>query len=162
MSFAPVLGPESPSHAFIRSSISGYLSSLAALCSSGLATIFSWVDNLATRLPSSCCPVCLFKDLRRSNHSTETKNTALAVQPKDTKTTALVFDTGSKTYTLKKLEEIDGESTVQLVHNPSLVPLLTHHLHSGKSHLPQLSPHLRPIRQSAASWRIHRPLRSPN
>ena len=128
MSFAPILGPEPPSHAFIRSSISAYLSSLAALCSSGFATIFGWVDNLATRLPSSCCPVCFFKNLQRSNHSTETKNAVLAVHPKQTKTTALVFDTGTKTYTLKKLEDIDGESTVQLIYKPSLVPQLTTHI----------------------------------
>ena len=122
MSFAPVLGSESPSHAFIRSSISAYLSSIVALCSSGFATIFAWVDNLATRLPSSCCPVCQFKKLRNSSHSTETRNTTLAVQPQETKTTALVFDTGTKTYTLKKLEEIDGKSTVQPLHNPLYFP----------------------------------------
>ncbi|CAD6569268.1 MAG: hypothetical protein ASARMPRED_002695 [Alectoria sarmentosa] len=63
------------------------------------------VDNLAMRIPSSYCLACHFKRRRESENNT----------------TALVFDPGTEAYTLKRLEDIDGESTVI----PSLVPVLT-------------------------------------
>ena len=122
MSFAPLLGPGSPSCAFIRLSISEYLSSLAALCSSILAATFASIDNLATRIPPSWCPGCRFKQIWESysNQGTETAAPVSSLGAEsyilkkfedidsESTTTALVLDSNTKICTLKKLEDIDG------------------------------------------------------
>lgn len=136
MSFAPVFGPGSSPHAYTGFSVSACIASLAAFCSSLLATMVAMVDNLAMRIPSSYCLACHFKRRRESENNT----------------TALVFDPGTEVYTLKRLEDIDGESTVQLSPPPpppSLDPR-AHIAHSRESHLPRFPPLLGAIHQSPA------------
>ena len=99
MSFAPLLGPESPSYVFVQSSVSAYLSSLAALCTSIVAATFALVDDLASRIPPSWCPRCRFRNARESCLRTEPKAAVPA------------SDSGMKVYKLKPLEDTDGEST---------------------------------------------------
>lgn len=123
MSFAPLLSQGSPYYAFVRSSISEYLSSLAALCSSILAATLASIDSLATQIPPSWCPRCRFKQLWESYSNTRTQ-TAAPVSSHSTEnyvlkkledidsestTTALVLDSKTNICTLKKLEDIDGE-----------------------------------------------------
>lgn len=123
MSFAPLLGSRSPSYAFIRSSISEYLSYLAALCSSILAATFASIDNLATRIPPSWCPGCRLRKIWESYSNAGTKTAApvsslgtesyilkkLEDIDSESTTTALVLDSNTNICTLKKLEDIDGE-----------------------------------------------------
>ena len=125
MSFAPLLGPESPSYTFIQSPIS----SLAALCSSILAATIALIDSLAPQLPPSWCLVCKFNNRGHSHVHTEAERTAppsdcgtgsyILKKLQDTNgessTNAIVFNPRTKTYSLKKLEDIDGEPPVQLV-----------------------------------------------
>lgn len=101
MSFAPVMGPGSHTHLYLQSSVHACFASLAALCSSLLASIYALVDNLAARMPSAYCPVCRYNARRAIN---PTENTS----PED-KITAVVFDPGTGFCTLKRLEDIDGE-----------------------------------------------------
>ena len=81
--------------------MSAYLASLASLCLSLVAKVFALVDDLAMRIPPSCCPICQFNSLRESHLKTRDKNTML------------VFNPATEVHSLKKLEDIDGESTVQ-------------------------------------------------
>ena len=146
MFFAPVEGPALSSSAFVRSSVFDCFIPLAALCSSLLAAILAFIDNLATRIPPSFCIVCQIKRLRESFASVENK------------TTALVFDPGTDVYSLKRLEEIDGKSVMLLVYPPTT---RAHSEDSRESHLPQHPPQLSPTHQSPAPWRNKMPCRSP-
>ena len=110
MSFAPVWGPESPSHAYIRSSVSAYLAYLAALCSSLLAKMSTFIDKLAMRIPPTLCIACQSKRILQILRAWYSKY----FNP-EKKTHAVVFDPGTEIYTLEKLEEIDGESSEQLI-----------------------------------------------
>lgn len=150
MSFAPILGPESSSQAHLRSLFFAYFASLAALCSSLLAGMSALVDDLAMRIPPSSCLVCQFKKLRASCSNTENK------------TTVLVFDPSTGVYTLKKIEDIDGESTVRDL-SDLLFSSRTHYVRSRKTklHLPQRPAHLSAIHQGPASRRNETSCRSP-
>ena len=107
MSFAPVIGLESASLTHIRSSSTAFFSSFAILYSSILTAVSALIDNLATRIPPSCCVFCQLQNIREPHHDTGNKNTAL------------VFDPGTDIYTLKKLEDIDGALYITL---PKLIP----------------------------------------
>ena len=120
MSFSPVWGPELSSHAYIRSSVSAYLASLAALCSSIVARIFTFVDKLAMRIPPSCCIFCQFERMYRNPRAWYLKT--------EKKTTALVYYPGTEVYALERLENIDGESNVQLVQFCIWIPVFTAHI----------------------------------
>ena len=120
MSSAPVWGLESSSHAYARSSVSAYFASLAALCFSLLTTISSFVDSLAMRVPSSCCPVCQYNRLREA-HLNKKKR-------KEEKITVLVFDCDTGINTLKRREDIDGESAMQFIQVALVIPILTGHI----------------------------------
>ena len=170
MSFAPLLGPDSPSYTFIRSSISF----LAALCSSMLAATIDLIDSLAPRIPPSWCLVCKLNNrghshvhAERNAHPSDCGTGSYILKKlQDTNgastTIAIVFNPRTKTYSLKKLEDIDGEPTLQLVCNPSssrLLLLTTSH--SGKSHLPRLPPQLSGFGQAPPPRRNQTPQRSP-
>ena len=114
MSFDPLCGPGSSSYVYIRSLVSAYITSLTALCSSLLATILSVVDDLAVRVHSSCCPVCHYNRLRHHNLSKGNRE--------EEKKTALVFDCGTKKYTLERRDNIDSEPPVQVNHPRFLIP----------------------------------------
>lgn len=99
--------------------------------------MFSFVDELAMRIPPSCCIVCQLKSLREPYHRRENK------------TAALVFDPGTEVYTLKRLEDIDGKSKHAPYPNPLLSPR-AHYPRSRESHLPQLPSYLSAIHQTPA------------
>ena len=80
--------------------MSAYLASLASFCLSLVAKLFALVDDLAMRIPPSCCPICQFNNLRESHLKSGDKKTVL------------VFNPATEKHSLKKLEDIDGESTV--------------------------------------------------
>ena len=122
MSFAPLLGPGSPSHTFMQSS----MSFLAALCSSMLAATIALIDSLAPRIPPSWCLMCKLTNRGHSHVHTEAERNAppsdcgtgsyILKKLQDTDgastTIAIVFNPRTKTYSLKKLEDIDGELTL--------------------------------------------------
>ena len=133
MSFSPVFGPESPSHAFFRSIFSASLASLTAICSSLLATIFSTVDNLAMRIPSSWhryCLICWLRSLRKSP-----PDTANALESNSEKT-AVVFYPTAGLCTLERTEDIDRKSTMQVTRTPTN----SSSQHSRESQLPRDPP----------------------
>lgn len=78
--------------------------------------MYALVDNLALRISPSCCPVCYIKSMVKSclRCFFSTKQ----IVRTENEIPALVFDPGTEAYTLRKLENIDGESTVQLFHPP--------------------------------------------
>ena len=140
MSFAPVIGPGSHTHRYLQSSVHACFASLAALCSSLLASIYASIDNLAARMPSAYCPVCRYTERRASK---PTENTSA-----EDKITAVVFDPGTGFCTLRRLEDIDGEYCAAFTVHLS-VPI-AHYAHSGESHLPRLPSQFRAIHQSPA------------
>lgn len=154
MSFAPVLGPGSLSHAYIRSSASACFASLATLCSSWLAMVIALVDNLATRIPPARCPVCWWKGWSRKS----TENESTENRPAEDKTTAVVFDPGTGFCTLKRLEDIDGKYCAAFpIH---MLGRIAHCTRSRESHLPRFPSRLSAIYQSPACGRNEAPCRS--
>lgn len=105
MSLDPICGPGSSSSIYIRSLVSAYFTSLTVLCSSLLTSILSFVNDLAVRVHSSCCPVCQYDRLRES-YINKTKREKENVE----KTTAVVFDPATQQYTVEDIDNIDGES----------------------------------------------------
>ena len=143
MSFSPVFGPESPSQAYFKSKFSASLASLTATCSSLHAKIFSMVDNLAMRIPSSWHRYCLICWLRRLRKSPPESENALE---SNSKKTAVVFYPSAGLCTLERTEDIDGKSTVQF----SWIATDSSSQHSRESQLPRDPSQLSAIHQSPA------------
>ena len=71
--------------------------------------MFTWVDNVAMRIPSSCCIVCQSKRLIQIMKSLLRKYGFIPEE----RTNTVVFDTGTEHFSLRRLEDIDGRSAVQ-------------------------------------------------
>ena len=115
MSFAPLLGSESPTIILVQD--------LVFACFASLATYFSWLSTKMIALADdavewnseSWCPIC---QLKRLPYRVKCLFQCL-VKKKKRRTAVLVFDHSTNLYTVIELESIDSESAAKTFQAPS-------------------------------------------